>query len=260
MISSVRRPLTIAEGWKAGRALVIQAISKRWLVLAGLAFLVASLPLVARSVSHVPALAAMLLLTAAVALAVQGDLYGLALVREHGSATARGRFRHLLAVALLTATLLFIMALLALVVAFGFAYAVASAGAGFLADRPSTWAGAVDGRGRLVLGVVAALGAAGLLWVWARVSLAPAATVARGRVQVLASWPLTHRAAWPLALGNGLTVLVALGLLAPWDGPPRWLALGWRLVAALLLTGVVLPFRIGWLSFLHDRFGAESGL
>ena len=111
----------------------------------------------------------------------------------------------------LTAIFLSVLGMLAFVVVLSFAFAIASSGKGFVTALPMTWASGVDGRGRLVMAVVAALCLVGLTWATTRVALASAATVARGRVQVLASWPTTRGVVWPIVIGNAILAVVPIG-------------------------------------------------
>lgn len=164
----------------------------------------------------------------------------------------------LVAVWALSAVLMFVLGLLAFVVTLSFAFAIASAGHGFVTALPMTWARGVDERGRLVMGVVAAACLTGLIWVIIRIALAGPATAGRGRVQVLASWPLTRGLVlvilvarcllWtaPLALA---AVAVTLGARAPGAGP----VLVWTgsALAAVLVAGVWLPLDTGLMAYLY---------
>jgi len=209
-------------------------------------------------------LAATLLAT----LAAQGALYRLALARPGigpgGLQWARAEWR-LAAVWLLSALFMAILGLLLFILLLASAYAVASAGAGFVASEPATWAAAVDGRGRFALGAVAAVGLAALLWARLRLSLGSAASVARGRVQVLSAWPITRGRALSMAVG---VVLVGLGpvllLAALASGTPfvagksaavRDLA---DLAEGLVIAGLWLPLDAGLMSYFYRRLAADQ--
>ncbi len=202
-----------------------------------------------------------------VATVARGALYRLALGRPGvgpGGLQWRGAEGGLLAVWLLGAVFLFILGLLAFVALIASAYAVASAGAGFVAADPATWGPAVDGRGRLVVGAVGVVGAAALLWAALRLSLAAAASVARGRVQVLSAWPLTRRYAWTIGLALALALaliaaplallLAALsfagGALKP---APPIVAAAVGFAQGLVVAGLWLPMTVGLMAYLYRR-------
>jgi hypothetical protein len=166
----------------------------------------------------------------------------------------------LLAVWLLGAVFLFILALLVFVALLCCAYAVASAGAGFVPADPATWAPAVDVRGRWVLGAVGIAGAAGLLWAQLRLCLASAATVARGRVQVLSAWPTTRGSAWAILVPIVLVSLTPAALLAALIILGGRLAGGSFLIVGVLnfaeglaVAGLWLPMNVGLMAYLHRR-------
>ncbi|HEY7851790.1 MAG TPA: hypothetical protein VIB82_02370 [Caulobacteraceae bacterium] len=189
-------------------------------------------------------------------LVARGALWRLVLAREGrgpgglqlGAVEAR-----LVAVWALSGVFLAVLALLLFVALLCFAYAAASAGPGFDPARVMTWAPAVDGRGRILLGAVAALGAVGMIFAAARVSLAEAASIGGGRVQVLSTWILTRRLVWPILAGNGaIALLPAVAvLLAP-------AGVGWRLVAAGVVAGVWLPMSIGLMAYVFDNRAAQK--
>jgi hypothetical protein len=163
----------------------------------------------------------------------------------------------LLAVTILSVVFMTIVGLLALIVLLAFAYATASAGHGFAASDISTWTRAADGRGRIVLAVVAALCGAGVLWCWARISLAAAASVSRERVQMLASWPITRGRVGEIVLTVGCAAaLTAIALVFVLEAGASFavvapVGLG---VSALLVTGLWLPWNIGLMAYLYQRF------
>ncbi|MGI8841845.1 MAG: hypothetical protein ACR2F8_13860 [Caulobacteraceae bacterium] len=195
-----------------------------------------------------------------VATIARGALYRLALglpgVGPGGLQWRRAEGR-LIAVWLLAAVFLFILGLLAFVAFIASAYAVASAGAGFVATEPATWAPAVDGRGRFVVGAVGVAGAAALSWAALRLSLAAAASVARGRIQVLSAWPLTRRCAGRLGLALAVIaappalLLAALSVAGGVLKPAPLVAVGFA--QGLILAGLWLPTTIGLMAYLYRR-------
>jgi hypothetical protein len=162
----------------------------------------------------------------------------------------------LLGVAALSFLFLFILFLLVFVLVLCFAYAAAASGHGFVSSEIATWAPAVDSRGRWVVSLVAVVCA--LAWTWAamRVSLAAPASVARGRVLMLATWPLTKGRAWAIALANVLTLAAPASLIALLAAARRaggepavlvWLAEG------LVLVGLGLPLTIGLMGRIYRQ-------
>ena len=197
------------------------------------------------------------------ATAAQGALYRSALahpgVGPGGLQWGKVETR-LLAVWLLGAIFLFILGLLVFVALLSCAYAVASAGAGFVAADPATWGPAVDARGRWVVGVAATLGAAALIWASLRLRLAPAATVARGRVQVLSAWPMTRAMVAPilaatvligLALAALLAALVFLGKTGAAEG--AFIVGAINLAQGLAVAGLWLPLDAGLMTYFFER-------
>jgi hypothetical protein len=189
---------------------------------------------------HSPWRAAALAVAALTTLMAEGGLYRLAL-RAGGKpgpgGLQWGRLEwRLCAVWGLTGLFLFVLAMLASAAVLVLAFGVASSGHGFLVTAPSTWGPAVDQRGRLVLTLASVAALVGLLWAATRVSLGAAASVARERVQVLASWPDTR--------GIGLRIVAARVLLA--IAPVG-------LTAAILVLASRLPGRtalVDWVSGL----------
>ncbi len=188
------------------------------------------------------------------AMAVQARLYSP--VDQPTGAAGRAELR-LLGVWLLTLLFAFILALLFFVVILSIGYAVASAGPGFNPSKVSTWAPALDARGRAVLGGVFAIGALGMGWTMARVSLAPPASLVRGKTLMLSSWPLTYRSGWPI-LAAGLLLatppVILLYLLATArDG--QGLGLRWivDLARGAVIGGLWLPLHIGLVDRWHGR-------
>jgi hypothetical protein len=161
---------------------------------------------------------------------------------------------------LLTLAFFAVLASLLFVVFLSSAYAVASAGAGFDAADVRTWAPAVDDRGRGVLAVVAVVGLGLLAWALTRVALAPAATIASGRVRVLNAWPLTRRIGWALlcarlAIGVPALAAAALALGAPRAGAAATAPGAWMLgaLAGLIVGGVWLPLNTGLMAYIYVR-------
>jgi hypothetical protein len=164
----------------------------------------------------------------------------------------------LAAVWALTMVFLAILGLLLLTGLLSLTYAVASAGHGFDPANPATWARAVTGRGRLVIGAAIVIGTVALAWAAVRVSLAEAASVAGDAVQVLSAWRLTRGRALTIACGNLLLAIIpaAAFLLvpAPLAGAdwPRPLAFG------LGLAGAWLPLQVGLMAYVYQRHAAPG--
>ena len=191
---------------------------------------------------------------ALLALIARGGLWRLALgVGQPGPGGLQwGRIEGwLAAVWALTALFLAILGMLLLVVLLCCAYAAASAGRGFDPAQVVTWASAIDGRGRVLLGVVSAIGGGALTWAALRTSLAEAASVARDRVQVLAAWPLTRGRTLGLLAANLAIAAPAIGavLVRP-AGPSSW---PWALLAAAAVVGLWLPMNVGLMAYFYRR-------
>jgi len=203
------------------------------------------------------------------AVAAQGALYRLALSEGRpgpaGLQWGRPEWR-LLAAAILTLVFLFILALLVFVVVLCFAYAVASTGKGFVASEIVTWAPAVEGRGGIVASVVAIMCGLGLTWAAARVSLAGAATVASGRVQMLSTWPLSRGVAWRIVLAKALVgvgpvaIMLVLTHISRLAGPGSGAGAAWafNLVEGLVIGGLWLPLSAGLMAYLYGRLRPVS--
>jgi hypothetical protein len=167
----------------------------------------------------------------------------------------------LAAAAVLSVVFMMVLGLLAFIVLLAFAYAAAASGHGFVASDIATWARAVDDRGRVVLAIVALVCGLGLLWALGRICLAAPASVGRGRVQVLATWPMTKGRVWPIVVA-WLAVLAAptaliIGLLRIRE-PASWgLSLAENGAAALAATGLWLPLNVGLMTYLYSRL--DSG-
>jgi hypothetical protein len=193
---------------------------------------------------------------------VQGGLYRLALsAGRPGPAGLQwsAAETRLSAVWALSTLFIAMLGLLVFITALVSAFAVATAGRGFVMAEPMTWAGAVDGRGRAVLAVIAILGAVFLLWGAARISLGPAATVAQGRVQVLASWPHTRGRALAIIAGRTLLAAAPVGgaililRLASGHSASPLTAWGAGLAAGGALAGLWLPLGVGLMAYLYRQ-------
>lgn len=157
-----------------------------------------------------------------------------------------------------------ILGLLAFIVLLAFAYAAAASGHGFVSSDVATWARAVEDRGRVVVLVVAFACAICLAWAFGRISLAAPASVRRGRVQVLATWPMTKGRVWPMAAASLLVMavptllivgLARIGLLA---GPGG--ATTASVAAAVVVAGLWLPLNVGLVTYLYGRLEFAGGL
>jgi hypothetical protein len=223
---------------------------------AGLALLISSL-FVGLALARVGGLTALWApLAAAAMLTASGRLWPLAMGRAEAPLARELRTREvrLLAVAGLSFLFLFVLFLLIFVLVLCFAYAAAASGHGFVASDIATWAAAVDDRGRWVVSLVAIICA--LAWTWAamRISLAAPASVEKGKVLMLATWPLTKGRAWAIALAQGLTLIVpaALTALLIAAHPARGMApLGVALARGLVIAGLWLPLTIGLMGRLY---------
>jgi hypothetical protein len=156
----------------------------------------------------------------------------------------------------LTAVFLSVLGLLAFIVVLSFAFAIASSGKGFVVALPMTWARGVDGRGRLVMAIVAGFCLIGLTWSAIRVSLAAAATVARGRLQVLASWPTTRGVVWPIVIGKAVLAVVPIGFAVAalhWGGGTVGVAWPFAIAAGVAVAAVWLPLNAGLMAFYYQR-------
>ena len=163
----------------------------------------------------------------------------------------------LFACASLAAVFIGILFSLALVVLLAFAYAAASAGPGFVSSDVATWSHSATPAGaRLVVGVAIVCGLS-CLWAALRISLAFAATTARGRVQVLASWPLTRRRVLDQLLIRIALVSVPALLLGLAGMGPRWLT---AVVAGPIAAGLWLPLTIGASAYLYRTLNSTDRL
>jgi hypothetical protein len=207
--------------------------------------------------------------TAVAALAVVvewGALWRLALGREPlrfgGLQMGRVEVR-LVAAAALSIVFMMILGLLAFIVVLAFAYAAAASGHGFVASDVATWAGAVDDRGRVVVVAVAVACALLLLWAFGRISLAAPASVRRGQVQVLSTWPLTRGQVWSMTLAGLLVMAVPTILIAALARAGTVAAPGLAgvalVAAAIVAGGVWLPLNVGLVTYLYSRLDSAGG-
>jgi hypothetical protein len=194
---------------------------------------------------------------------VDGALYRLALGTGKpgpgGLQWGRPEWR-LSAVLLLSAVFLSVLGLLAFVVILAFAFGLASAGHGFILALPMTWSHGVDARARLAMALVAGAAFAALAWAAARLSFGPAASVAMGQIQVLASWPKTRGMVLGIVVGRVVIAVGALGIAGgvvfaaarSFPQSPPVLALA-SVIAGLCVTGGALPLSAGFLAHLYNR-------
>lgn len=146
-----------------------------------------------------------------------------------------------------------VLALLVFVALLAGAYAAASAGPGFDPAQVNTWAPAIQGGGRWLLGGLALAGAAGLIFAAARISLAEPASLAHGRVQVLSTWALSRGAVAAILIGNAVIAAppAALFLFAP-AGPL------WRGLQGLVLAALWLPMDVGLMAYVFANRAAQK--
>ena len=202
-------------------------------------------------------------------LMAQGGLYRVALQagRPGPAGLQWGRLEwRLSAVWGLTAIFLSVLGLLASVVVLALAFGVASSGHGFVVALPSTWARAVDARGRIILTISVATAIAGLFWAATRISLSAAASVARGRVQVLASWPDTRGIGLRIAASRLLLALAPVGfaatiLFVASRVPDTSGVIGWAsgVAAGAVIAGVWIPLSVGLTAFFYRGASACGG-
>jgi hypothetical protein len=199
-------------------------------------------------------------LTLALGLAVltSAELYRMASA-DGGRGSRKAMVARLSMSWLLGLVFLFVLGLLLFVILLVSAYAVASAGPGFRSSEVVTWAPAIEhGKGRVALACVSLAGFAALGWAMTRASLGPAATVARGRVLLLATWPLTRGLGWRLLLARLVlaapVALLAMLAIRAADATPGHLW-GWLLPlsAGLVLSGIWLPLNVGLMTYIFER-------
>ena len=148
----------------------------------------------------------------------------------------------LLAVQLLIAAVMAVVAAVLFVVIGGVALGVArSTSPGFDATSAEAWRQALSGPGAILAGLVPLASMALLAWIGLRLALAPAATVDRGRIQVLSAFPLTRGVVLTL-LAAGLVLVVPAIILAAALGYARAVAGVSRGAPLAQLLGVGLLF------------------
>lgn len=143
-----------------------------------------------------------------------------------------------------------VIGLLALVFLLCCAYAIASAGRGFDPSQIASWAPAITGPGRAVLGAVGGLCAIGLVYAVSRISLAEAATAYRSKLQVLSSFALTRRRALSLAIAQLILAAPAIGLFV-W-GAARSSRGALAVAEGFVIGGLWLPMSIGLMAYAYD--------
>jgi hypothetical protein len=157
-----------------------------------------------------------------------------------------------------------ILGLLAFIVLLAFAYAAAASGRGFVASDVATWARAVEDRGRVVVLTVALACVIALLWAFGRISLAAPASVQRGRVQVLATWPLTKGQVWSMAVASVVVMALPTILIAALAGVGKVASPGVAeaafTAAAAVAAGLWLPLNVGLVTYLYSRLELAGGL
>jgi hypothetical protein len=164
----------------------------------------------------------------------------------------------LAAVSALTCVFLAILILLLFVGLLCLAYAASSAGRGFDPANVTTWGKAVDARGRLVVSVGTMAGSGAIVLAAIRISLAEAASVAGGRVQVMSTWGLTRGRLVAIAGGN---LLFAIPLAATFLAMQAGIATNagamvWSVTCGVVLAGVSLPMHVGLMAYVYGRRAA----
>lgn len=198
---------------------------------------------------------AWLFAVAALSLVTRGGLWRLALKQGRpgpGGLQVGATEARLAMVWVLSGLFLAILFLLLLVVLLCSAYAVASAGRGFDPASVSTWARAIDARGRLLLTGAAILGLAGLAYAWVRISLAEASSVAHARVEVLSTWRLSRGHELTIIAGNLAIAAIPAAVLfaAQMNTPVGAHELLRASACGLVLAGVWLPLNVGLMAYV----------
>ena len=194
-------------------------------------------------------------------LVARGALWRLALHHERSGpgglqvGAVEGR---LAAVSALTGVFLAILILLLFVGLLCLAYAAASAGRGFDPANVATWGKSVGAQGRLLVSVATIAGAGAIVLAATRISLAEAASVARGKVQVLSTWGLTRGRLVAIAGGNLLFAIppVAALLAMPAEMAANAAAMAWPITCGVVLAGVWLPMHVGLMAYIYGRSAA----
>jgi hypothetical protein len=145
---------------------------------------------------------------------------------------------------------------------------IVAGGAGVLKDgaTPDDLLKALGPGGATVLGLLVIAFALGLLYVAVRISLAPAATVARRRISVFDTWALTKGQVWPLLAATLLVSLpsivagIVVGVIQNQTGQPTGPrdamqiampgALIVGLIPGLVVAFIQLPLSVGLVAYL----------
>lgn len=249
------------------------------LALTGLLGGAAAIALVNREFARTWLLVLAYLLAAAMA---QGGLFRIAYTERHPAdlshAIGFGGLQwgavewRLLGVTLLRTMLFSLLGalVLTLLLAVYIGLAAAEAGPGLPVADPAHWRHTLSWLSWTVMAGLGLAGAAGLCWIGLRLYLAYPATVARGRVQLLSTWPLTRGHVWSILGGVILVTLlpaaalatvarVGRGLLALSDWGDSRMAFGAVGLAACLSQALLLPpLGVGLMSYLYDRLGPED--
>lgn len=169
------------------------------------------------------------------------------------------------------ALLVFVLLLAACLAFFLVMVIVAGAGLGALTPgaTPESVAAAVGPSGRAAVGGLLTALIAGLLYFSVRICLAAPATVARKRVTVFQTWPLTKGQFWPIlgasilvglpAIGAGVVVALLTGILGGDANTPLPLAaaLAVGAVQGVVAGFILLPLNAGLGAFLYRGLRAE---
>jgi hypothetical protein len=245
----------ILESLRAGVALLPRAWGRPWFL--GLVAVGAAAALAAALVAG-PAwwLSGAILYATLVYLPLaEGPLYALALAAppERTMSGGAARYVRLVTVGLLTYVFLAVPGLLLSIVALAASYGLAFAYPGFDPKDATTWT--ASGPVLLGDGVVFAIGALSMFWLFARVSLGSATSVVERRVIMLSTWPLTRGLGWRIAvaqlvIGGGIVGIVWLVERAV---PPGWSTQFMPVFGNILLVAVGLPLEVGVLSYFYAR-------
>ncbi|ATQ42481.1 hypothetical protein [Caulobacter mirabilis] len=210
------------------------------------------------------ALAATLLFSVAVGVIAQGALLRLALKLD-GLGPAglqwRGLETRLLGLTLLTALLFAVVVLVLIIVILCVVLGLSMAGGGRAIVDDADWIASLGAPGAIALVVISLGGAAFIMWLSLRLSLAPAATAVAGRIQLLNTFDLTKGRVWPILgafiiVGLPIFAIAFVGgaLSAMGEGAaPGGAALAVAVVSGLLTAFVYTPAAIGLIAYLHGR-------
>jgi hypothetical protein len=167
----------------------------------------------------------------------------------------------LLAVQLLIAVIMTVVMAVLFVIIVGVALGVArSTSPDFDATSAQAWRQALSGPGAILAGLVPLASLALLAWIGLRLALAPAATIDRGRIQVLSAFRLTRGAVLTL-LAAGLVLVapaiilaMALGYVRAVVGVSRGAPLA-QLLGVGLLFFYLIPV---WTAALVDVYSHQT--